>query len=127
MQCLVLRARVTRPGGVHQRSLFCNAFRRIVRSVKDLLNVQLIVDELLDLGRELRVARVQMLAEDDLILAQVLLRRVSLHLLHGHLVLKEFFGCSLESLLFDRAWYVAFLEDAPRNEHIVIDLVIVGS
>ena len=65
-----------------------------------------------------------MLAEYDFILAKVLLRCVPLHRLHGHLILKEFFSGRLKSLLLDRAWNVAFLQDAPWNEDIIVDAIV---
>lgn len=70
---------------------------------------------------------VQVLSEDHFVLAEVLLRRVSLQLLHSHLILEEFFCRGFKPLLLDRSWYVAFLQDAPRNEHIVVDFVFIGS
>ena len=65
-----------------------------------------------------------MLAEYDFILSKVLLRCVALHRLHGHLILKEFFSGRLKPLLLDGAWNVAFLQDAPWNEDIIVDAVI---
>lgn len=68
-----------------------------------------------------------MLAKDHLVLAEILLRCVSLQILHGHLILKEFFGGRLKSLLLDRTWHVAFLKDAAWDKNVIIDLVIIGS
>lgn len=65
-----------------------------------------------------------MLSKDDLILPEVLFRRVAFELLHGELVLKELLSGRLQSLLLDRAWHVALFQDAPRNEDVVVDFVI---
>ena len=65
-----------------------------------------------------------MLAEYDFILSKVLLGCITLHRLHGHLILKEFFSGRLKSLLLDRAWNVAFLQDAPWNEYIIVDAIV---
>ena len=85
------------------------------------------MDQLLDFRRQLWITLVEMLTEDDLIFAQILLRCVSFHLLHGHLILEEFFRCRLESLLLDRAGDVALLEDAAGDEHIVVYFMFIGS
>ena len=68
-----------------------------------------------------------MLTKDHLVLAKVLLRCISFHLLHSHLILKEFFSRGFQSLLLDRSWHVAFLEDASWYEYIIIDFVLVLS
>ena len=65
-----------------------------------------------------------MLAEYNFILSKVLLRCIALHRLHGHLILKKFFSGRLKPLLLDRAWNVALLQDAPRNEDIIVDSII---
>ena len=42
----------------------------------------------------------------------------------GDLVLKKLLCSSLEALLFNRPWYITFLENASWNENIIVDFVV---
>ena len=99
--------------------------RQVVGSWQDLLlDVHFVQNNVLHLRWKLRIVLIQVLSEDDLILAKVFLRCITFELLYGQLVLKKLLSCRFQSLLFDRTRNVAFLKDASRDENIVIDLTV---